>query len=92
MGKTMKKVFIGTICFIVGFSFALSVNQTSADDSFIEAMKGKILLQVERNGEGWYVHPESGERYFMGTPLDAFNLMRGLGIGITNSNLDQIAI
>ena len=71
---------------------ALSLNQVLADDSFVEAMKGKILLQVERNGEGWYVHPETGERYFMGRPLDAFNLMRNLAVGISNSDLDQITI
>lgn len=88
----MKKVLIGIACFAIGFGVALSVNQTSAASSFVEGLKGKILLQVERNGEGWYVHPDSGERYFMGTPLDAFNLMRSLGVGISNTDLDQVSI
>lgn len=55
-------------------------------------LKGKILLQVEQNGEAWYVNPADEKRYYMGRPADAFNLMRGLGIGITNENLEKIQI
>ena len=87
----MKKLILGLICFVVGFSLAFSINSTSAAPAG-ESLRGKILLQVENNGEGWYVHPDSGERYFMGKPLDAFNLMRELGVGITNDNLNQIDI
>jgi len=57
-----------------------------------ERLKGKILLQVEQNGEAWYVHPISGERYYMGRPTDAFNIMRQLGIGIKNSDLEKIPV
>lgn len=56
------------------------------------ALKGKILLQVEENGEAWYVNPADEERYYMGRPDDAYNLMRELGIGITNENLNKIPI
>lgn len=53
-------------------------------------LKGRILLQVESKGEAWYVHPISGERYFLGRPNDAFGVMRELGLGISNADFDKI--
>ena len=64
----------------------------SYDNSFSNAQKGKIFIQVEQNGEAWYVNPSDGLRYFMGRPADAFSLMRGLGLGITNANLAKITV
>jgi hypothetical protein len=48
-------------------------------------MVGRILLQVERNGRSWYVYPGDRMRYFLGRPVDAFNLMRKLGLGVSHS-------
>jgi uncharacterized protein YkwD len=58
--------------------------------SLAQQLSGKILLQVEDNGEAWYVYPATNERFFMGRPNDAFDLMRNLGLGISNTNLDLI--
>lgn len=58
--------------------------------AFSSKQKGKILLQVEGRGEAWYVNPKNSKRYFLGRADDAFNVMRQLGIGITNSNLNSI--
>lgn len=55
-----------------------------------DRLSGKILLQVEANGEAWYVNPDTTRRHYLGRPTDAFNLMRSLGLGI--SNLDLISI
>jgi uncharacterized protein YkwD len=60
------------------------------DLSFSRRQAGKIFLAVERHGEAWYVNPIDGRRYFLGRPVDAFNLMRSFGLGITNSDLNQI--
>jgi len=60
------------------------------DSSFAKSQAGRIFLQVERNGEAWYVNPDDNKRYFLKRPSDAFNVMRSLGLGITNTNLDQI--
>ncbi|MEK7123146.1 MAG: hypothetical protein AAB855_04825, partial [Patescibacteria group bacterium] len=60
------------------------------DEKLVSRLKGRILLQVERNGEAWYVNPDGGKRYFLGRPLDAFNLMRTQGLGITNEDLAKI--
>lgn len=62
----------------------------SVDYSVINMLKGKVLLQVENNGEAWYVYPQDGKRYFLGRPHDAFEVMRRLGMGISNQNLNLI--
>jgi glutaredoxin len=62
------------------------------DDDYAGKHKGKIFLQVERNGEAWYVNPADNKRYFLGRPADAFTIMRELGLGISDNNLQQIPI
>jgi len=62
------------------------------DNDLSSSQSGKILLQVESNGEAWYVNPNNHKRYFLGRPNDAYNLMRNLGLGITNNDLNNIAI
>jgi len=42
---------------------------------------GYILLQVEKNGEAWYVYPTDNNRYYLGRPNDAFAIMKKLGLG-----------
>lgn len=71
---------------LMGLS-ALSVN---AQSDLAQKLSGKILLQVETRGQAWYVNPADQKRYFLGRPLDAFNLMRALSIGITNDDLAKI--
>lgn len=62
----------------------------SIDRNFAQRLRGKILLQVQRNGEAWYVYPIDSRRYFLGRPSDAFKIMRELGLGITNRDLYDI--
>lgn len=64
----------------------------AGETTFINRVKGKILLQVESHGEAWYVYPNNGKRYFLGRPNDAFNIMRSLGLGITTKDLSAITI
>jgi hypothetical protein len=60
------------------------------DNDFAKAQAGKILLQVEKNGEAWYVSPGNNRRFFLGRPADAFAVMRELGLGISNSDFDSL--
>lgn len=64
--------------------------QTSKADSISERLSGRILLQVEDNGEAWYIYPTDLRRYYLGRPYDAWNAMRSLGQGITNVDLAKI--
>lgn len=57
---------------------------TVIDGKLSGRLAGNTLLQVERNGEGWYVYPGNNNRYFLGRPSDAFDIMRNLGLGATH--------
>jgi hypothetical protein len=52
----------------------------------ISLSSGKILLAVEGHGEAWYINPPDQKRYYLGRPYDAFQVMRGLAIGISNAD------
>ncbi|MFA4834269.1 MAG: trypsin-like peptidase domain-containing protein [Patescibacteria group bacterium] len=60
---------------------------TKIDNNLSKRVSGNILLQVEKNGEGWYVNPENKKKYYLGRPADAFSIMRNLGLGIKHSEL-----
>ncbi|MCK4554502.1 serine protease [Candidatus Parcubacteria bacterium] len=51
---------------------------------------GKILIDVEQNGEAYYIYPKDKKAYYLGRPADAFRIMRELGLGITDSDLNKI--
>jgi hypothetical protein len=70
----------------------LGASPIAYDFNFSKAQAGKIFIQVENNGEAWYVNPVDIKRYFLGRPLDAFNIMRNLGLGITNKDLEILEV
>jgi hypothetical protein len=82
--KTRITVF--TVCLVVLVGFSGWLSAVSAE-SIGARLAGQILLQVEQNGEAWYVYPNSLERYYLGRPSDAFDVMRALGLGIAHAEL-----
>ena len=68
----------------------LGVVQSAVGATTAERLSGYILLQVEKNGEAWYVYPKTLTRFYLGRPTEAFGIMRNLGLGITNANLAKI--
>jgi len=50
------------------------------------------LLQVEKNGEAWYLNPADGKRYYMKDGQLAYQIMRFLSLGITNNDLRKIDV
>jgi len=81
---------------IIGITVALVVffllfpNVAAQAGEATNRLSGKILLDVERNGEAWYINPADKKRYYLGRPGDAFKIMRELGLGITNEDLIKI--
>ncbi|NCF75253.1 MAG: hypothetical protein GWO87_02080 [Xanthomonadaceae bacterium] len=57
-----------------------------------QRVSGKILLDVEQNGEAYYIYPKNKKAYYLGRPSDAFNIMRNIGLGITDNNLEKIPL
>ena len=70
----------------------LGAGKLPIDEKFTQINQGKIFLQVEKNGEAWYVEPVALKRYYLGRPNDAFQIMRAFGLGITNADLEKITI
>jgi hypothetical protein len=58
----------------------------------LAAATGKILIQADHKGEAWYINPVDGHRYFLGNGDQAYQLMRRLALGISNSNLNKIPV
>lgn len=82
----MKKIIFTIL------SLVIITSPAWADSNLADELKGRILLQVEQNGEAWYINPTDLSRYSLGKPADAFNLMRELSLGISNSDLNQIPV
>lgn len=61
-----------------------------AERDLSQELSGKILLQVESYGRVWYVYPEDNKRYYLKDGEIAYNIMRDLGLGITNADLARI--
>ena len=78
--------------FILALVSAKWADNTLADNTLAQKLTGKILLQVQEKGEAWYVFPADLKRYYLGRPADALNLMKDLGLGITNQDLAKISV
>ncbi|MDP2630145.1 MAG: S8 family serine peptidase [Candidatus Uhrbacteria bacterium] len=53
---------------------------------------GRILLDTEDHGKAYYIYPKNKRAYYLGRPEDAFQIMRQLGLGITNADIERIAV
>ncbi len=62
------------------------------NDIFPARLRGLILLDVEKNGEAYYIYPQNGKKYYLGRPADAFRIMSQLGQGISNADLINIPV
>jgi|GEM_PF-375252 len=65
--------------------------QRKTDPKLIKKLNGRILLQVEKNGEAWYLHP-SGKRYYLADGEAAYQIMRYISLGISNKDLAKIPV
>ena len=53
-------------------------------------LRGYILLQVEQHGEAWYIDPDTCNRIYMKDGDVAYEIMRYLSLGITNTDLTKL--
>lgn len=67
-----------------------SLSNDKIDYTFSKKQIGKILLQVEEQGQAYYINPKDNKRYYMANGDEAYRIMRYLGVGITNSNLQKV--
>lgn len=79
---------MASLAIIVAFGMSALPTATKAAGLGTK-LSGRILLAVESNGQTWYVNPINQQRYFIGAPIDTFNIMQQLGLGISNKNFDS---
>jgi len=85
----MKKIFfMASLAIAIALGISALPATTKAEDMGTR-LSGRILIAVETNGETWYVNPINQQRYFLGQPLDALNIMQQLGLGISNQDFDS---
>jgi hypothetical protein len=85
--KNLEKIPIGGKC----PAYLPSCGNAVANDTgFAKDQSGKIFIQVEANGEAWYVNPADAKRYFLGRPNDAFDIMRTVSIGISKKDFEEM--
>lgn len=96
--ESNKRVFLNrpSDAYEIMKKYGLGIKSDELDyylnNSFPSRLKGKILLDVERNGEAYYIYPKDQQAYYLNRPSDAFSIMRSLSLGINNQGLEKIDI
>lgn len=57
-----------------------------------QIVSGKIVLDVERNGEAWYVNPTTSTRYYLRDGEAAYTALEAFGLGVTDADIAKIPI
>ena len=70
----------------------LGTGKLTYSTALVNRLKGRILLQVESKGEAWYVNPVDGKRYYMNNGEAAYQIMRFLSLGITDTDIRKIPV
>ena len=65
------------------------LNKIKSDKVYAKKFSGKIMLQVESHGEAYYID-FNGNAVYLKDGSVAFMVMRNLGLGIKNSDLNKI--
>lgn len=78
--------------FLISSALLALLVQPALSQAAPPAHSGKILLDVERRGEAWYVDPVSGKRVFLANGALAYEVMRDYGLGISDADLAKIPV
>ena len=60
------------------------------DKKLSKELAGKFYLQIEAHGEAWYINPADLKKYYLGSPSDTLQVIKQLGLGVKNSDLEKI--
>ncbi|MEK7159722.1 MAG: hypothetical protein AAB766_04460 [Patescibacteria group bacterium] len=87
----MKRLLLlGSVAVVLAIAVVFATGASAK--TLAETLKGKILLQVEKNGEAWYVYPVNLKKYYLGKPADALKIMKELGLGATHAYITKYTI
>jgi hypothetical protein len=84
----MAKNVFKRIVFLAVLAFFSTVPYSSDSASGLaERLKGRILLQVQQEGEAWYVDPDSRSRIYLSHPREALKIMKEYGLGVSHEDI-----
>ncbi len=66
--------------------------KTIINAALTKRLSGRIVIDVSRVGQAWYINPSNLKRYFLKDGNAAYTIMRYLSLGITNASLALIPI
>ncbi|MEI8361469.1 MAG: CAP domain-containing protein [bacterium] len=92
-----KRYYLGKPqdAFTVMKKLAIGINSSKYSllkTSIPQSLNGRIVINVDNKGAAYYINPRDKKLYSLGRPNEAFNLMKQLGVGITNAQLGSIDI
>ena len=67
-----------------------NLDKIKTNKTFAKNNSGKIFLQVELRGEAYYID-FNGVAHYLKNGTAAYEVMRSLGLGITNNDLSKIS-
>jgi|GEM_PF-3261559 len=95
--KDNKKYYMadGNAAFNIMRTFGIGIsnkdlNKVKTEAAYRKKFMGKILLQVESHGEAYYISFD-GRYNYLKDGAAAYEIMRKLGLGITNDNLNKVS-
>lgn len=83
---------LATIPFVADTTEMNSSTSACSSNALAERLAGEILLQVEQHGEAWYVDPAKCRAIYMADGSAAYEIMRYLGLGILNGDLEKVVV
>ncbi len=70
----------------------INASSICASNSLANRLKGRILLQIQQHGEAYYVYPKNCRMIYLKDGAAAYEIMRYLGLGITNADLERVEV
>jgi len=87
-----KKIKYSAILLLLIFMFVAALVKSALALTLVERLAGRIVIQTESRGEAWYINPADNKRYYLGSPAQALEVLKRVGLGISNKDLQQIPI
>jgi len=85
---SMRLFLIFLVTAITMGSFVVADTVTAATTA--ERLVGRILIDVPRVGDAWYVHPKTRERYFLGASVDAYASIVVIAVRVSGQDIAKI--
>lgn len=89
-GLGITDIDLNTIASVSSSQDMMASVSACTSSSLANKLKGKILLQIQQHGEAWYIDPRKCRKIYMKDGDAAYQIMRYLGLGVTNVDLEKL--